>query len=124
MTTLLLVHGGLWEAGMDADRFWGQPGIVAGLQKRGFDVLAPDRPHQAPDWAAEASHLASALPGQAEASYLASALPGRPRLPSRKVRTPRPSGALAHRSARTRLVAAIKPGLPRNATTGTPVSWA
>ena len=61
MTTLLLVHGGLWEAGMDADRFWGQPGIVAGLQKRGFDVLAPDRPHQAPDWAAEASHLASAL---------------------------------------------------------------
>jgi len=35
MTTLLLVHGGLWEAGMDADRFWGQPGIVAGLKKRG-----------------------------------------------------------------------------------------
>jgi pimeloyl-ACP methyl ester carboxylesterase len=64
MTTLLLVHGGLWEAGMDADRFWGQPGIVAGLEKRGFDVLAPDRQHQAPDWAAEASHLASALPGR------------------------------------------------------------
>ena len=64
MTTLLLVHGGLWEAGMDADRFWGQPGIVAGLKKCGFDVLAPDRPHQAPDWAAEATHLASALPGR------------------------------------------------------------
>ena len=97
MTTLLLVHGGLWEAGMDADRFWGQPGIVAGLQKRGFDVLAPDRPHHAPDWATEASH---------------------------KVRTPRPSGALAHRSADTRLVASVEPGPPRNATTGTPVSWA
>jgi hypothetical protein len=63
MTTLLLVHGGLWEA-RDADRFWGQPGIVAGLEKRGFDVLAHDRPHQAPDWATEASHLASALPGR------------------------------------------------------------
>ena len=25
MTTLLLVHGGLWEEGMDADRFWRQP---------------------------------------------------------------------------------------------------
>lgn len=64
MATLLLVHGGLWEAGMDADRFWGQPGIVAGLEQRGFDVLAPDRQHQAPDWAAEASHLASVLPGR------------------------------------------------------------
>jgi pimeloyl-ACP methyl ester carboxylesterase len=64
MTTLLLIHGGLWEAGMDADRFWAQPGIVAGLEKRGFDVLAPDRRHRAPDWAAEASHLASALPGR------------------------------------------------------------
>jgi pimeloyl-ACP methyl ester carboxylesterase len=78
VTTLLLVHGGLWEAGMDADRFWSQPGIVAGLEKRGFDVLAPDRPRQAPDWTTEASHLASALPGRAEASYLVSAGPGRP----------------------------------------------
>jgi hypothetical protein len=48
MTTLLLVHGGLWEAGMDADRFWSQPGIVAGLEKRSFDVLAPDRPEFPP----------------------------------------------------------------------------
>lgn len=36
MTTLLLVHGGLWEEGMGAERFWRQPGIVAGLEKRGF----------------------------------------------------------------------------------------
>jgi hypothetical protein len=38
MTTLLLVHGGLWEAGMDAGRFWGQPGIVAGPEKRGLPM--------------------------------------------------------------------------------------
>jgi pimeloyl-ACP methyl ester carboxylesterase len=63
MTTLLLVHGGLWEEGMNADRFWRQPGIVAGLEQRGFDVLAPDRRYRAPDWSAEASHLAAALPG-------------------------------------------------------------
>jgi len=63
MTTLLLVHGGLWEEGVGAERFWRQPGVVAGLEKRGFDVLAPDRRHQAPDWKAEASHLASVLPG-------------------------------------------------------------
>ncbi len=53
MTTLLLVHGGLWEAGMGAERFWHQPGIVAGLERRGFDVLAPDRRYRAPDWTAE-----------------------------------------------------------------------
>jgi hypothetical protein len=38
---VLLVHGGLWEAGMDAERFWAAPGIIAGLQQRGFQVLAP-----------------------------------------------------------------------------------
>jgi len=62
MTTLLLVHGGLWEEGMGADRFWRQPGISARLEEHGFELLAPDRQHHAPDWAAEASHLASALP--------------------------------------------------------------
>jgi pimeloyl-ACP methyl ester carboxylesterase len=60
--TLLLVHGGLWEEGMGADRFWRQPGISAGLAEHGFEVLAPDRQHRAPSWTAEASHLASALP--------------------------------------------------------------
>jgi pimeloyl-ACP methyl ester carboxylesterase len=62
MANLLLVHGGLWEEGMDAARFWRQPGIVAGLERRGFDVFAPDRLYQAPDWATEASHLAQAIP--------------------------------------------------------------
>ena len=64
MPILPLVHGGLWEAAMDAGRFWGQPGIVAGLEKRGFEVLASGRLHQAPDWTAEASHLALALSGR------------------------------------------------------------
>jgi pimeloyl-ACP methyl ester carboxylesterase len=47
---------------MDAARFWRQPRIAAGLERRGFDVLAPDRLYQAPDWTAEASHLAQAIP--------------------------------------------------------------
>ena len=63
MTTLLLVHGGLWED-MDAARFWDATGIVTGLALHGFEVLAPTRLHQAPDWAAEAGHLAPAAPGR------------------------------------------------------------
>ena len=62
MTTLLLVHGGLWEAGMDAGAFWYRPGVVAALERRGFDVLAPDRPARAPSWVAEADHLARQFP--------------------------------------------------------------
>lgn len=64
VTTLLLVHGGLWEPGMDADAFWRRPGVVAALEGRGFDVLAPDRPVRAASWAAEADHLARTLPGE------------------------------------------------------------
>ena len=63
MPTLLLVHGGLWED-MDAERFWRRPGIVAGLEERGFDVLVPDRLRRAPSWEAEAAHLASFLSGK------------------------------------------------------------
>ncbi|NED98220.1 alpha/beta hydrolase [Phytoactinopolyspora alkaliphila] len=62
MTTFFLVHGGLWEPGMDAHRFWHVPGIVTGLEERRFDVLAPDRPVQPPSWSAEAEHLAELLP--------------------------------------------------------------
>src|ERR1700681_2429090 len=47
---------------MDAGRFWHQPGIVAGLRRHGFEVLAPSRLQQAPDWSAEASHLARSTP--------------------------------------------------------------
>ncbi|AGL20123.1 alpha/beta fold hydrolase [Actinoplanes sp. N902-109] len=59
---ILLVHGGLREP-MDAERFWVRPGIVAGLGDLG--VLAPDRLADAPDWDAEADHLAGQLPGAA-----------------------------------------------------------
>lgn len=62
MATLLLIHGGLWED-MDAARFWGDPGIIAGLNRHGHEVIAPDRLRRAPDWAAEAAHLAPALAG-------------------------------------------------------------
>jgi pimeloyl-ACP methyl ester carboxylesterase len=61
LTTVLLVHGGLWED-MDAERFWHRPGIVAGLQRHGVRVLSPDRARRAPDWTAEAQHLTAALP--------------------------------------------------------------
>ncbi|SNS89122.1 hypothetical protein SAMN05421812_102241 [Asanoa hainanensis] len=62
MSTVVLIHGGLWDDDMDADRFWRRPGIVTGLERRGIEVLAPDRPPRAPSWAAEADQLATVLP--------------------------------------------------------------
>lgn len=61
VTTLLLVHGGLWDD-MNAERFWHEPGIVAGLEERGFTVLAPDRLPRARSWLAEVEHLVPLLP--------------------------------------------------------------
>src|ERR1700678_3586187 len=63
VTTLLLIHGGLWEEGMDAGRFWHQPGITTGLKRHGFTVLAPSRHRRPSDWESEASLLARAVPG-------------------------------------------------------------
>jgi pimeloyl-ACP methyl ester carboxylesterase len=60
---VLLIHGGLWEDGMDAERFWSAPGILAGLERQGVTVLAPNRLHRPPSWDAEVEHLAPALPG-------------------------------------------------------------
>ncbi|MGW7537049.1 alpha/beta fold hydrolase [Amycolatopsis sp. NPDC054798] len=62
-STLFLVHGGLWDD-MDASRFWTLPGITGGLRRTGRPVLAPDRLRRAPDWPAEAAHLATFLPRQ------------------------------------------------------------
>jgi pimeloyl-ACP methyl ester carboxylesterase len=64
MPSVLLLHGGLWED-TGADWFWRRTGVVDGLAGRGFTVIAPDRLRRAPNWAAEASHIASAadLPG-------------------------------------------------------------
>ncbi|WP_406636349.1 alpha/beta fold hydrolase [Amycolatopsis sp. WGS_07] len=63
MSTLLLIHGGLWDE-MDAERFWTRPGIADGLRRDGATVLAPDRLRRPADWLAEAAHLTAALPGQ------------------------------------------------------------
>jgi pimeloyl-ACP methyl ester carboxylesterase len=46
---------------MDADRFWRRPGIVAGLRRLGFEVLAPNRLVRPPDWTSEVDHLAPVL---------------------------------------------------------------
>jgi pimeloyl-ACP methyl ester carboxylesterase len=62
-SAVLLIHGGLWEEGMDADRFWATPGISASLDREGFTVLTPNRPHRPPSWEAEVEHLAPTLPG-------------------------------------------------------------
>jgi pimeloyl-ACP methyl ester carboxylesterase len=61
VTTLVLIHGGLWDDGMDAERLWATPGILAGLQRCGCKVLAANRPARAPSWAAEADQLAPTL---------------------------------------------------------------
>jgi pimeloyl-ACP methyl ester carboxylesterase len=58
--TVLLVHGGLWEA-MDADAFWGTTGITGGLTSYGLEVLAPDRPRQASGWDIEVEALGEHL---------------------------------------------------------------
>jgi pimeloyl-ACP methyl ester carboxylesterase len=60
--TLLLIHGGLWED-IGADWFWRRPGIVAGLERLGFDVVAPDRLRRASSWTDEAAHIAAKLSG-------------------------------------------------------------
>jgi pimeloyl-ACP methyl ester carboxylesterase len=57
--SVLLVHGGLWEA-MDAAAFWGTPGIIAGLSEH-RDVLAPDRPQRPRGWDVEADALGEHL---------------------------------------------------------------
>jgi pimeloyl-ACP methyl ester carboxylesterase len=61
LPTVLLVHGGLWEA-MNAEWFWVRPGIVAALRGRGLAVLAPDRLARPSSWDEDAAHLATALP--------------------------------------------------------------
>ena len=62
MATLLLIHGGLWED-TDAEWFWRRPGIIAGLERLGHLVIAPDRLNRASTWADEAGHAAAAMRG-------------------------------------------------------------
>jgi pimeloyl-ACP methyl ester carboxylesterase len=58
--TVLLIPGGLWED-TGADWFWRRTGVVEGLERRGFTVLAPDRIGRAANWAVEAALLAEAV---------------------------------------------------------------
>jgi pimeloyl-ACP methyl ester carboxylesterase len=67
MPTLLLIHGGLWED-TDADWFWRRTGVVTGLERLGFSVIAPRRLRRAGSWTEEARHIASALPEGTEAA--------------------------------------------------------
>lgn len=60
MPTLLLIHGGLWED-TSADWFWRRTGVIGGLERRGFTVIAPDRLRRAVSWTEEARHVASLL---------------------------------------------------------------
>ncbi|TDU91266.1 hypothetical protein EV138_4869 [Kribbella voronezhensis] len=60
---VFLVHGGLWDA-MDSRGFWRTPGISAGLEAAGLDVIAPDRVRRARSWAQEVDELAALLPDQ------------------------------------------------------------
>ena len=62
MTALLLIHGGLWED-IGAGWFWGRPGIVAGFERLGYTVVAPDRLRRPASWAADAEHVLAAVPG-------------------------------------------------------------
>ncbi len=59
---ILLIHGGLAEK-IGADRFWVEPGVVAGFTTLGFDVIAPDRNTTPPSWSDAASEIARLLDG-------------------------------------------------------------
>jgi len=59
MPTLLLIHGGLWED-IGADWFWGRPGVIAGFERLGFTVVAPNRPRRPSGWTADAEDVAAA----------------------------------------------------------------
>jgi pimeloyl-ACP methyl ester carboxylesterase len=61
VTTVLLIHGGLWED-MDSAAFWIRPGIADRLQRHGIEILAPDRLRRPRSWQDEVEHLRTALP--------------------------------------------------------------
>ena len=57
VTTVLLVHGGLWQDEIDAEFFWDRTGVLAGLREH-TDVLAVERPKRAGSWGVEGAWLA------------------------------------------------------------------
>lgn len=58
---VLLIHGGLYEP-IGPDEFWHGPGVVAGLENAGLEVVAPVRLPAPISWIEEAEHLRSTLP--------------------------------------------------------------
>jgi pimeloyl-ACP methyl ester carboxylesterase len=69
MPTLLLIHGGLWED-IGADWFWRRPGVITGLERLGFTVVAPDRLRRPASWAADAEHVLAAVPDRRPVTVL------------------------------------------------------
>ncbi|WP_202893092.1 alpha/beta hydrolase [Kribbella italica] len=72
---MILVHGGLWDR-TDAAMFWHAPGIVAGLEAVGLDVVAPDRVRRPVDWRQEVGELGRLLTSAAEPVTLVGASNG------------------------------------------------
>jgi hypothetical protein len=64
MPTLLLIHDGPWED-IGADWFWRRPGILAGFERLGFTVIAPDRLRRPAAAAAAVRDGTARLPGGA-----------------------------------------------------------
>ena len=58
---VILIHGGLYEP-IGPTEFWHGPGVVAGLEKAGLEVVAPARLTAPSSWIEEVEHLRAALP--------------------------------------------------------------
>ena len=58
---VILIHGGLYEP-IGPDEFWHGPGVVAGLENAGLEVIAPTRVSAPISWIEEVEHLRATLP--------------------------------------------------------------
>ena len=58
---VILIHGGLYEP-IGPDEFWLRPGVIAGLEKAGLEVVAPTRMTAPISWTDEVEHLRTTLP--------------------------------------------------------------
>lgn len=58
---VILIHGGLYEA-IGPEEFWHEPGIVAGLEFGGLQVITPRRVFTPSSWSDEVEHLRASIP--------------------------------------------------------------
>jgi len=58
---VILIHGGLYEP-IGPDEFWHGPGVVAGLENAGLEVVAPTRLIAPTSWIEEVEHVRATLP--------------------------------------------------------------